>query len=62
LRRDFAAKGAGTDEEFESMRRSNLALRLQPSLMEEARKAAESAGVALQFGNLKKRLDKARPR
>jgi hypothetical protein len=29
------------------MRRSNFALRLQPSLMEEARKVAESEGVAL---------------
>ncbi len=29
------------------MRRSNFALRLQPSLMEQARKAAESEGVAL---------------
>ena len=29
------------------MRRSNFALRLQPSLMEEARKAAEWEGVAL---------------
>jgi HicB family len=29
------------------MRRSNFALRLQPSLLEEARKAAESEGVAL---------------
>src|SRR5712691_11496511 len=29
------------------MRRSNFALRLQPSLMEEARKAAASEGVAL---------------
>ena len=29
------------------MRRSNFALRLQPSLMEELRKAAESEGVAL---------------
>src|SRR5882762_10065691 len=29
------------------MRKSNFALRLQPSLMEEARKAAESEGVAL---------------
>jgi hypothetical protein len=29
------------------MRRSNFALRLQPSLMEEARKTAESEGVAL---------------
>lgn len=29
------------------MRRSNFALRLQPSLLEEARKIAESEGVAL---------------
>ena len=29
------------------MRRSNFALRLQPSLLEEARKAAASEGVAL---------------
>jgi hypothetical protein len=29
------------------MRKSNFALRLQPSLMEEARKAAEADGVAL---------------
>jgi len=29
------------------MRRSNFALRLQPSLLEEARKAAEAEGVAL---------------
>ena len=29
------------------MRRSNFALRLQPSLMEELRKAAEAEGVAL---------------
>ena len=29
------------------MRRSNFALRLQPSLMEEARKAAQDEGVAL---------------
>ena len=29
------------------MRRSNFTLRLQPSLMEEARKEAESEGVAL---------------
>jgi HicB family len=29
------------------MRRSNFALRLQPSLLEEARRAAESEGVAL---------------
>jgi hypothetical protein len=47
LRRDFAGNGIATDEEIEFMRRSNFALRLQPSLMEEARKAAESEGVAL---------------
>lgn len=29
------------------MRKSNFALRLQPSLLEEARKVAESEGVAL---------------
>ena len=29
------------------MRRSNFTLRLQPSLMEEARKEAESEGVVL---------------
>ncbi|MCL2346212.1 MAG: toxin-antitoxin system HicB family antitoxin [Desulfobulbus sp.] len=29
------------------MRKSNFALRLQPSLMDEARKVAESEGVAL---------------
>ncbi len=29
------------------MRKSNFALRLQPSLLEEARKAAETEGVAL---------------
>lgn len=29
------------------MRKSNFALRLQPSLLEEARKVAESQGVAL---------------
>jgi hypothetical protein len=35
------------------MRRNNFALRLQPSLMEEARKVAESEGVALnQFINV----------
>jgi uncharacterized protein (DUF1778 family) len=33
--------------EFESMRRPNLSLRLQRSLMEEARKAAASEGVSL---------------
>ena len=32
---------------FEPMRRSNFALRLQPSLLEELRKAAELEGVAL---------------
>lgn len=35
------------------MRKSNFALRLQPSLLEEARKVAESEGVALnQFINV----------
>ena len=29
------------------MRRSNVALRLQPSLLEEARKVAQSEGIAL---------------
>lgn len=29
------------------MRKSNIALRLQPSLLEEARKVAETEGVAL---------------
>jgi hypothetical protein len=29
------------------MKRSNSALRLQPALLEEARKAAEAEGVAL---------------
>jgi hypothetical protein len=47
LRGDFARKGARNDEEFKFMRRSNFALRLAPSLMEEARKAADSEGVAL---------------
>src|SRR6267142_5467830 len=47
MRRVIARNGAATDQEIESMRRSNFALRLQPSLMEEARKAAESEGVAL---------------
>ena len=37
----------GTDEGVETMRRNNFALRLQPSLMEEARKVAELEGVAL---------------
>jgi hypothetical protein len=31
----------------ENMRRSNVALRLQPSLLDEARRIAESEGVAL---------------
>jgi HicB family len=39
--------GVTTDSEFEPMRRSNFALRLQPSLLEELRKAAEVEGVAL---------------
>lgn len=35
------------------MRKSNFALRLQPSLLEEARKVAESEGIALnQFINV----------
>lgn len=35
------------------MRKSNFALRLQPSLLEEARKVAEAEGVALnQFINV----------
>jgi hypothetical protein len=35
------------------MRKSNFALRLQPSLLEEARKAADADGVALnQFINV----------
>jgi len=35
------------------MRRSNVALRLQPSLLDEARKVSESEGVALnQFINV----------
>lgn len=33
--------------EDENMRRSNVALRLQPSLLNEARRIAESEGVAL---------------
>jgi hypothetical protein len=33
------------------MRKSNFALRLQPSLLEEARKLAESEGVALNQAN-----------
>jgi len=33
------------------MRRSNVALRLQPSLLEEARKVAQSEGVAVVPGS-----------
>src|SRR5258706_9113462 len=47
MRRVVARNGASTGQEVESMRRSNCAWRLQPALMEEARKAAESEGVAL---------------
>jgi hypothetical protein len=47
LCRDFAERSAAPDEGVEFMRRNNFALRLQPSLMEEARKVAESEGVAL---------------
>jgi hypothetical protein len=36
-----------TGEEFESMRKMNFSLRLQPSLMEEAHRAAASEGVSL---------------
>ena len=46
-RGDFAGNGATTNQEFNPMRRSNFALRLQPSLLEELRKAAEAEGVAL---------------
>ena len=38
---------------FEDMRRSNVALRLQESLLEEARRVSETEGVALnQFINV----------
>jgi hypothetical protein len=47
MRRDFAGNRATTNQEFESMRRSNFALRLQPSLLDELRKAAEAEGVAV---------------
>jgi hypothetical protein len=47
VRSDLAGNGAATYQEFETMRRSNFALRLQPSLLEELRKAAEAEGVAL---------------
>jgi hypothetical protein len=46
VRGAVAGSGASANLE-ESMRRSNFALRLQSSLMEEARKLAESEGVAL---------------
>jgi predicted HicB family RNase H-like nuclease len=41
-----ARRLAGT-ERSENMRRSNVALRLQTSLLEEAKRVAESEGVAL---------------
>lgn len=47
MRGDFAARDTATNKEFESMRKPNFSLRLQPSLMDEARKVAESEGVAL---------------
>jgi hypothetical protein len=45
--RDFSGNGVTTNQEFEPMRRSNFALRLQPSLLDELRKAAEAEGVAI---------------
>src|SRR5205085_394626 len=42
-----SARSADAVKRRTQMRRSNFALRLQPSLMEEARKAAEGEGVAL---------------
>src|SRR5207302_7546465 len=42
-----AGRGTATNEECESMKRPNLSLRLQRSLMEEARKAAASEGVSV---------------
>jgi hypothetical protein len=47
VRGDFPGNGVTTNQEFELMRRSNFALRLQPSLLDELRKAAEAEGVAL---------------
>jgi hypothetical protein len=44
---DIVECGIAIDREFDPMRKTNLLLRLQPSLMQEARKAAESEGVAL---------------
>jgi hypothetical protein len=56
---DCAWRGLATVEgnaitiESKSMRKSNFALRLQPSLLDEARKLAEAEGVALnQFINV----------
>jgi len=40
-------KASNANLEERVMRRSNFALRLQPSLLDEARKLAESEGVAL---------------
>src|SRR5437899_6803341 len=40
-------KASNTNLEEHVMRKSNFALRLQPSLLEEARKLAEAEGVAL---------------
>lgn len=40
---DRAGSGPRKNEEFNDMRRSNFALRLQPALLEELRKAAEAA-------------------
>src|SRR5258706_1691509 len=40
-------KASNANLEEHVMRRSNFALRLQPSLLDEARKLAESEGVAL---------------
>jgi hypothetical protein len=37
----------GENSRKDGMRRSNVALRLQPSLLEEARRVSESEGVAL---------------
>jgi hypothetical protein len=47
VRGNCAGNGATTNQEFDPMRRSNFALRLQPSLLNELRKAAEAEGVAL---------------
>jgi hypothetical protein len=47
MRRDFAGNRATTNQESESMRRSNFALRLQPSLLDELRRTAEAEGVAI---------------